>query len=72
MPTPQPATPDAVVAATAELVASLGPTQGPVGIGVPGPIVGGLVLMMANMDQSWVGQPAGRSRRGAAGAAPRT
>jgi polyphosphate glucokinase len=58
VPTPQPATPDAVVAATAELVGSLGPTQGPIGIGVPGPIVGGKVMMMANMDQSWVGQPA--------------
>ena len=60
VPTPQPATPDAVVAATAELVASLGPTQGPVGIGVPGPIVRGRVLMMANMDTSWVGQPAAK------------
>jgi polyphosphate glucokinase len=56
--TPQPATPEAVVAATAELVATLGPTQGPIGVGVPGPIVGGRVLMMANMDTSWVGQPA--------------
>jgi polyphosphate glucokinase len=58
VPTPQPATPDAVVAATAELVASLGPTQGPVGIGVPGPIVGGRVMMMANLHKSWVGEPA--------------
>jgi polyphosphate glucokinase len=58
VPTPQPATPEAVVAATAELVASLVPTQGPVGIGVPGPIVGGRVRMMANLDASWVGQPA--------------
>ncbi|HET6689526.1 MAG TPA: ROK family protein [Miltoncostaeaceae bacterium] len=56
--TPQPATPEAVVAATAELVASLGPTEGPIGVGVPGPIVGGNVLMMANLDESWVGKPA--------------
>jgi polyphosphate glucokinase len=56
--TPQPATPEAVVAATAELVATLGPTQGPIGVGVPGPIVGGRVMMMANMDESWVGEPA--------------
>ena len=58
VPTPQPATPSAVVAAAAALVASLGPTQGPVGVGVPGPIVGGRVLMMANLDASWVGEPA--------------
>jgi polyphosphate glucokinase len=58
VPTPQPATPEAVVAATAEVVASLGPDQGPIGVGVPGPIVGGRVMMMANMDESWVGEPA--------------
>ncbi len=60
VPTPQPATPEAVVAATAELVGSLAPTQGPIGVGVPGPIVGGQVLMMANMDKSWVGEPAAK------------
>jgi polyphosphate glucokinase len=56
--TPQPATPEAVVAATAGVVAALGPDQGPIGIGVPGPIVGGVVRMMANLDPSWVGAPA--------------
>lgn len=56
--TPQPATPDAVVAATAELVHQLGRTQGPVGIGVPGPIVHGRLMMAANLDESWVGAPA--------------
>jgi polyphosphate glucokinase len=58
VPTPLPATPENVVAATAELVATLAPNQGPVGIGVPGPIVGGRVLMAANLDESWVGAPA--------------
>ena len=58
VPTPQPATPVAVVEATTSLVAALGPTHGPVGIGVPGPIVGGRVMMMANLDASWVGVPA--------------
>ena len=58
VPTPKHAVPEAVVAATAEVVAALGPDQGPVGIGVPGPIVGGRVLMMANLDTTWVGAPA--------------
>ena len=53
--TPQPASTDAVVEATAELVASLGPDSGPVGIGVPGAIVGGRVMTAANIDPSWVG-----------------
>jgi polyphosphate glucokinase len=53
--TPSPATPEAVVAATAEVVASLGPDAGPVGIGMPGPIVAGLVMTAANIDASWIG-----------------
>jgi polyphosphate glucokinase len=55
--TPQPALPDAVVRATAELVAGLPPDAGPVGIGVPGPIVGGRVLMAANLHDDWIGAP---------------
>ncbi len=53
--TPQPASPDAVVAATAGLVAELGLDAGPVGIGLPSPIVGGTAMMAANIDKSWVG-----------------
>jgi polyphosphate glucokinase len=53
--TPQPASPDAVVAATAGLVAELGVDAGPVGIGLPSPIVGGTAMMAANIDKSWVG-----------------
>lgn len=56
--TPQPAVPDAVVAATAELVASLGRDSGPVGIGVPGAIVAGRVMTAANIDESWIGAEA--------------
>ena len=56
--TPRPAVPEAVVAAAAEVVAALGPSQGPVGIGVPGPIVGGRVMMAANLHDDWVGVPA--------------
>lgn len=53
--TPQPAVPEAVVAATAEVIAELGPDSGPVGIGLPSPIVDGIAMMAANIDRSWVG-----------------
>ncbi len=53
--TPQPASPEAVVAATAQLVAGLGPDAGPVGIGVPGAIVGGRLMTAANIDSGWIG-----------------
>lgn len=53
--TPQPASPEAVVKATAQLVAGLGPDAGPIGIGVPGAIVGGRVMTAANIDSGWIG-----------------
>lgn len=56
--TPQPAGVEAVVAATAAVVAGLPPDAGPVGIGVPAPIVGGVVTAAANIDPSWIGAPA--------------
>ena len=59
VPTPQPATPEAVVAATAELVAvARRRRRARSASACPGPIVGGRVLMMANLDASWVGEPA--------------
>lgn len=58
VPTPQPAVVEDVVAATAELVHSLPVDEGPVGIGFPGAIVGGRVMTAANVDASWLGQPA--------------
>ena len=56
--TPLPATPEAVVSATAEVMRTLGVDAGPVGIGVPGAIVGGRVMTAANIDPSWVGEHA--------------
>ena len=52
--TPQPATPDSIVAATAELVAPF-QHHGPIGVGFPSPIVGGVTTMAANIDPQWVG-----------------
>lgn len=56
--TPQPATPEAVVEAAAQVVAALPRDSGPVGIGLPGAIVGGRVMTAANIDPSWIGEHA--------------
>ena len=52
--TPQPATPDAVVATAAEVVKHFGWT-GPIGVGFPAAIVHGVVKTAANIDASWIG-----------------
>ncbi len=52
--TPQPATPEAVVLATAELIRPFAHT-GPIGIGFPSPIVGGVTTTATNIDPQWVG-----------------
>lgn len=67
VPTPKPAVPETVVAATAELIADLGPDAGPVGIGVPGAIVGGRVMTAANIDESWLGVQAAEAFSAAVG-----
>lgn len=54
--TPQPATPDAVGAAVAEVVSAFEPAKHlPIGITFPGVIQGGVVRFAPNVDQSWVG-----------------
>lgn len=52
--TPQPATPESVVTATAGLIAAL-ESPNPVGIGFPAPFAGGKVMMASNIDKAWVG-----------------
>ena len=52
--TPQPATPDAVAQAVAEVVRHFGWT-GPLGVCYPGVVVDGVVQTAANVDQSWIG-----------------
>ncbi|MEQ8839785.1 MAG: ROK family protein [Miltoncostaeaceae bacterium] len=54
VPTPQPSTPDAVLAAAAALVEQLGAGL-PVGVGVPGVVLGGVVMSAANIDAEWIG-----------------
>lgn len=56
IPTPQPATPDAVAEVCAELVKIFEIDEDTsVGIDFPAPMPGGVITMMANLDQSWVG-----------------
>lgn len=52
--TPQPATPESVTGAVAELVEEIG-VRGPVGVGFPAVVSGGLVSTANNIDSSWLG-----------------
>lgn len=51
--TPQPATPDAVAATVAQIVAHFGWT-GRVGITLPSVVAGGVVRTAANIDKAWI------------------
>ena len=53
--TPDPATPDAIVAAIADLVAGLD-AHGPIGCTYPGRVRGGIVRSAVNMDSAWLDQ----------------
>lgn len=53
-PTPQPATPDAVAAVVAEMVAELG-QPGPVGVALPSVIHEGVTRIAHNIDPEWIG-----------------
>jgi polyphosphate glucokinase len=68
LPTPQPATPEAVAAVVAQVVANF-PTTGTVGATFPAVIQNGVALTAANVDTSWIGQDVA-SRLGAAAARP--
>jgi polyphosphate glucokinase len=52
--TPQPSTPEAVLAATRELVKHF-KWKGPVGVGFPGVVKLGKIGAVGNLDQKWVG-----------------
>jgi polyphosphate glucokinase len=60
--TPMPATPDAIIASIARLVRRLVKSSGlgegtPVGIGLPGVAIGGVLKTAANIDPSWIDFP---------------
>ncbi|BBZ34161.1 polyphosphate--glucose phosphotransferase [Mycolicibacterium confluentis] len=54
LPTPQPATPEAVAKTIADVVAHFGWT-GPLGVTYPGVVTDGVVRTAANVDKSWIG-----------------
>ena len=55
IPTPNPATPDAVAAVCREVIDQLGVKIGvPIGVTFPAPVFNGVIPYMANLDQSWV------------------
>jgi polyphosphate glucokinase len=54
MPTPQPATPEAMLAVMAQLVRHFD-WHGPVGVGFPAVIQQGVVRTASNIDSSWIG-----------------
>lgn len=58
IPTPQPATPEAVVEVMEEIAAHFPDAQGPIGITIPGVVRRGVVRSAGNIDQSWIGQDA--------------
>lgn len=56
IPTPQPATPAAVAATVAELVATFDvPAEMPVGVTFPAVVQHGVARSAANVDESWIG-----------------
>lgn len=57
IPTPQPATPEAVANVVAEIVEKFG-WQGPVGITLPCVVKDGVALTEANVDKNWIGTDA--------------
>lgn len=54
IPTPQPATPTAIVGAIMEMVQHFH-WSGPIGCGYPGVVKAGTIYTAANLDDSWVG-----------------
>jgi polyphosphate glucokinase len=56
IPTPQPATPDAVAQTIAQVAQYFEPsTTTPIGVAFPGVIQNGVVMTAANLDDAWVG-----------------
>ena len=54
LPTPKPATPDAVAKTIADVVAHFG-WEGPLGVTYPGVVTDGIVRTAANVDKGWIG-----------------
>ncbi|MBE2225517.1 MAG: ROK family protein [Anaerolineae bacterium] len=60
IPTPQPASPKAVIGVVKEIVDHFD-YQGPLGIGFPGVVMDGVTKTAANVDNGWINYPAARN-----------
>ncbi|KAA3664747.1 MAG: ROK family protein [Chloroflexi bacterium] len=56
IPTPQPATPKAVIETMKTIVAHFD-YSGPIGVGIPSVVINGVVKSAANIDNGWIGFP---------------
>lgn len=56
IPTPQPATPEAVIDTIKQLIAHFN-YEGPLGVGIPSVVIDGVVLSAANIDDGWINFP---------------
>lgn len=66
IPTPQPATPEAVMEVMGEIVAAF-KYKGPLGVGIPGIVIHGVVLSAANIDEGWLNFPGQEAMAAATG-----
>ncbi len=66
IPTPQPATPEAVMKVMEEIVAAF-KYKGPLGVGIPGIVIHGVVLSAANIDEGWLNFPGQEAMAAATG-----
>jgi polyphosphate glucokinase len=71
LPTPQPATPDAVAETIAGVVAHFG-WDGPLGVTYPGVVADGIIRTAANVDKGWIGLNARDTIAAALGGQPVT
>lgn len=56
IPTPQPATPQAVIQTVNQIVKHFA-YAGPIGVGIPSVVIDGVVKSAANIDDGWIGYP---------------
>ncbi|NKQ37784.1 MAG: ROK family protein [Chloroflexi bacterium] len=66
IPTPQPATPEAVIGVMGEIVSAF-KYKGPIGVGIPGIVIHGVVLSAANIDEGWLNFPGQEAMTAATG-----
>ena len=71
LPTPHPATPDAVAKTVAAVVREFN-WAGPIGVTYPGVVTNGIVRTAANVDQSWIGTDAAQTISAELGGRPVT